>query len=186
MIKSLFEILEITKFPKNKTRKNVAGDLPTEAFALGTVNYRGQKSLGGKTQGPSKWNKKFPELFEIIQNLAKNEIPDFEYTTVQINKNILSLPHIDKNNVGESYIVALGDFEGGELVIEGEPFNIKDTWKIFDGNCGHWVNPFVGTRYSLVFFTHTFKPPSPLLRYIKVTKDGLYKKDLLIKKYIHC
>ena len=174
--------LQCTLFPKNTSRKNISSK-PSEAFALGTVNYRGQKSLGGRTRGPSTFNKKFPELYSLVRKLIKLCKPDFEYTTIQVNKNIQSEPHVDKNNVGPSYIIALGNFTGGDLVIEGERFNISNKWKWFNGNLGHWVEPFEGERYSLVYFTHTFKPPCPSLRNVKVTSSGLYKKDELIKSY---
>ena len=181
--KLVLQSLEETVFPINKTRLNIC-DNPTQAFALGTVNYRGQKSVGYKTQGESKYNNKFSELFSLIKKLIFLYKPNFEYTTIQVNKNILSKPHVDKNNIGSSYIIALGEFIGGELVIEGKKYKIHNRWKHFDGTKGHWVNDFKGTRYSLVFFTHTFKPPSPLLRYITVTKYGMYKKDKLISKYL--
>ena len=109
--------LEYIKFPKNTSRRNISSK-PSEAFALGSVNYRGQKSLGGLTRGPSRWNKKFPELYSLVTKLIKLYKPDFEYTTIQVNKSIQSEPHIDKNNVGPSYIIALGDFTGGDLVID--------------------------------------------------------------------
>jgi hypothetical protein len=188
--KLVLEELENTRFPKNKTRANVSGAKPTESFAMGAVNYRGQKKLGGKLKGPSRWNEKFPILFKLIKKLIKINTPNFNYTTIQVNKNVLSHPHVDKNNVGPSYIIALGDFEDGELIIEGKEFNIRNKWKYFDGTKGHWVNSFKGTRYSLVFFTHTFKPPNPSTRYLKVTKHGLYDRDKktkqnkLIKKYL--
>jgi hypothetical protein len=174
--------LENIKFPKNKSRVNVSVN-STEAFAMGSVNYRGQKSLGGRTKGPSRFNKKFPELYESITDLIRLYKPDFKYTTVQVNKNVRSKPHVDKNNVGPSYIIALGEFTGGNLFIEGEKFNIKNKWKNFNGTLGHWVEPFEGTRYSLVYFTHTFKPPCQSLRHIEVKPDGLYKKNNLIKSY---
>jgi len=183
MYTSILQCLETTKFPKNTSRKNV-GNSYIECFALGLVPYRGQKSLGGKLKGPSRWNKKHPELLELVQNLIKTNQPGFEYTTIQINKNIQSLPHIDKNNMGSSYIIALGNYEGGKLVLEGDEFDIKNTWLKFDGRLGHWVKPFTGTRYSLVYFTHTFKPPCPSLRHVTVTEDGLYKKNIKIKSYI--
>ena len=94
----------------------------------------------------------------------------------RLNKNLKSKPHVDKNNVGDSYIIALGDFTGGELSIEGQSHNIRNRWKRFDGRKAHWVEPFLGERYSIVFFTHTFKPPHPDLRNIIVTKDGIFKK----------
>jgi hypothetical protein len=174
--------LENIKFPKNKSRVNVSAK-PTEAFAMGSVNYRGQKSLGGRTKGPSRFNKKFPELYESITDLIRFYKPNFKYTTIQVNKNIRSKPHVDKNNVGPSYIIALGDFTGGKLVIEGKEFNIKNRWKKFNGTLGHWVEPFKGTRYSLVYFTHTFKPPCASLRNIEVKPDGLYKNKELMKSY---
>jgi hypothetical protein len=180
--KDVFNLLEQTKFPVNSSRKNVA-KTPIQAFALGTVNYRGQKFLGGKTKGASRYNKKFPELYENIVTLIKLWKPDFKYTTIQVNKNFASEPHFDKNNVGPSYILGLGDYTGGQLMIEGKSYDIKNNWKKFDGTKGHWVEPFEGTRYSLVFFTHTFKPPNPSLRTIKITKKGLYKNNLLVKSY---
>ncbi len=54
-----FDMLESVHFPICKSRKNIG---KSTAFVLGDVNYRGQKSLGGATRGPSRWNKKFPEL----------------------------------------------------------------------------------------------------------------------------
>ena len=180
--KRVLKLLEETKFPKCITRKNVSKE-PTESFALGMINYRGQKFLDGKVKGPSRYNSKYPELYEELCNLINISKPDFKYTTIQVNKNVVSNPHVDKNNVGPSYIIALGDFSGGKLVIEGDEYNIKNRWKNFDGKLGHWITPFLGTRYSLVYFTHTFKPPCPSLRNIIVTTDGLYKKGEKIKNY---
>jgi hypothetical protein len=180
--KKVLELLESTRFPICRTRPNVSTK-PSAAFALGEVNYRGQKSLGGRTRGPSRYNKKFPELFQAIKELIEYYHPDFEYTTIQVNKNVQSKGHVDQNNVGPSIIIALGDFDGGELMIEGKPSTIKNRFKKFDGRLGHWVAPFKGTRYSLVFFTHTFKPPCRTMRGLVVKKDGLYKDGECIKKY---
>ena len=177
----VYNALESVKFPKCCSRTNIGPKI--EAFVLGTVNYRGQKSLQYRTRGPSKNNDKFPHLFKVLTDFIKRYKPHFKYTTIQVNMNVLSPPHVDKNNVGPSYIIALGDFKGGDLVIEGESTSILNNWKRFDGTNGHWVTPFSGTRYSLVYFTHTFKPPHPSLRYIEVKEDGLYKKGELIKRY---
>lgn len=177
----VLEILEETKFPKCYSRKNIKQGI--EAFVLGKVNYRGQSFLNYKTKGPSKYNKKFPLLYREIRKMMKIYDPDFKFTTIQLNKNILSPPHIDKNNVGLSYIIGLGDYTGGNLVIEGKEYNIKNRFKKFDGRLGHWVTPFQGSRYTLVFFTHTFKPPCATLKNIEVKKDGLYKNGTLIKQY---
>jgi len=187
MLEELYLELEKTVFPKTTSRKNIS-DKPIEAFVLGKVNYRGQDCVNNKTKGPSRWNKIFPKLYRLIRKIIKNRFPNFKYTTIQLNKNIKSPPHIDKNNVGPSYIIGLGDYTGGNLVIEGKQYDIKNKWKKFDGRLGHWVESFTGTRYTLVFFTHTFKPPCPSLRSYIITKKGIYKKDktgvkILIKEY---
>jgi len=180
--KLVLDKLNETNFPSNSSRTNVS-QTKTTSFAVGEVNYRGQKSLGGRTKGPSRFNEKFPELFKLLKSLIKLWKPNFEYTTIQVNKNVVSAPHIDKNNVGPSYGIALGDFFGGELVIEGKEFCIKNKFKKFNGTLGHWITPFSGNRYSLIYFTHTFKPPCPSLRNIKITKEGMYKKNILRKSY---
>lgn len=117
--------LRAIKFPKCNSRANVSLK-SNESFVLGDVNYRGQAYLGGKTRGPSRWNAKFPDLFQYCKQLMDSKNPNFKYTTIQVNKNVQCEPHIDKNNVGPSYIIGLGDYEDGELVIEGKYFDIKN------------------------------------------------------------
>ncbi len=50
--------------------------------------------------------------------------------------------------------MGLGGFSGGELIIEGVPYDIKFKPMEFDGwKLRHWTAPFEGERYSLVWFT---------------------------------
>ena len=179
----LLQELENTKFPICRSRGNVATSC--EAMALGEVCYRGQKALNFKTRGESRWNKKFPELYLLARRYIELYHPDFKYTTIQLNKNVKCTPHIDKNNCGESYVIALGDFAGGRIVIEGKPCNIRGRWKKFNGKeQGHWTEEWEGTRYSLVYFCHTFKPPPRDTHGIKVTEYGIFRRDgSLIKSY---
>ena len=182
LYKATLDELEATRFPTCTSRKNIS-DKGIEAFVLGDVNYRGQKSVGYKTRGPSRHNKRFKELYKALQRLISECKPNFTYTTIQVNKNVMCNPHVDKNNVGPSYVIAFGDFTGGDLVIEGDSYCIKNKFKKFDGRKGHWITPFKGTRYSIVYFTHTFKPPHPDVRNLEVKKGGLYKDGSLLKKY---
>ncbi len=66
-------------------------------------------------------------------------------------------PHRDSgagSGQSTSLIVSLGDFYGGELVIEGEVVDIRYQPCEFDGwGKRHWTLPFSGERYSLVWFT---------------------------------
>lgn len=153
----VLEELRNTRFPKRRNcRPNAAEtDEPIESFALGIAPYRGNREQNWRLHGPSKWNRKFPRLYRLLCGFISAYHPNFKYSTIQLNKNFQCLPHVDKYNKGPSYIIALGDFTGGELVIEGESYNIRNRWKKFDGRKLHAVSPFRGERYSLVFFTHT-------------------------------
>jgi hypothetical protein len=73
------------------------------------------------------------------------------------NQNYKAEAHRDKGNIGESFLVAFGDFTGGELEIHEGPLKglhdvrtpmVTDFRKVL-----HSVKDFVGTRYSLVFYT---------------------------------
>lgn len=174
--------LEHTRFPLCTTRKNISND-GVQAFALGYVNYRGQAAVQYRTKGPSRFNKKFKSLYKSLRALIRYYDPDFKYTTIQVNKNVFCNPHVDKNNMGPSYGIALGDFTGGKLVVEGKEFNIHNKFLQFDGRKGHWITPFEGTRYSIIYFNHTFLPPHPSLKNIEVTHEGLYQNGNLIKSY---
>lgn len=88
-----------------------------------------------------------------IYNECKNVFPDFEFNAVQINKNFKCDPHYDNKNSGISLVMGLGDYTGGELVIEGEENDIRYKPIVFNGSTKqHWVNSFEGDRYSIVLF----------------------------------
>lgn len=118
------------------------------AFALGTVFAMGQGELV-----PSRFNKRFPDLYAECCKLMEEFDPDFKFNCIQINKNQRCAPHKDTNNEGLSYIIGLGDYTGGWLVVDEVPFKIKNGFVKFDGHKTHYTKPFRGTRYSIVFFT---------------------------------
>ncbi len=102
----------------------------------------------------------YPELKEIFKEYASIWFNDFEWTQVQMNKNFRTPPHKDSKNIGESIIVGIGDYTGGELVIQDDKekeieVNINLAPCIFNGSqLTHYTKDWVGTRYSLVFFNN--------------------------------
>ena len=78
-------------------------------------------------------------------------------STIAINKHAQFRPHRDNgagNGQSLSLIVGLGEYEGGEVVVESRPRDIRYCPLEFDGwNSRHWTLPFRGERYSLVWFT---------------------------------
>jgi predicted 2-oxoglutarate/Fe(II)-dependent dioxygenase YbiX len=94
----------------------------------------------------------------VADALMKAYDPTFKYTSIQVNKNMQCAPHRDSLNDGLSYIIGLGDYTGGDLVVHHKDgtttaHNIRNKFVKFDGHEVHHVEPFEGERYSLVFFT---------------------------------
>ena len=100
---------------------------------------------------PSTCNKKFPRLYQLLQQLSMNL--RFHHSSYTLNKNLECLPHKDKNNLGDSLILSFGNFSGGNLLIEGKKFDIYKRPLQFNGSLlTHSTEPFQGTRYSIVLY----------------------------------
>ena len=156
-----FEKLLIeTTFPINRFRKAVyqKGDTGYRGFCGGFVRLYKR----GNIYGISRWMKqpRYATLFEEAKKLCNEKVPDFRFTTVQFNKNYAMAKHLDSYNTAVSYIIGLGDYTGGELLIyyDGENsdptvVDIKHQFYTFDRSTYyHEVAPFTGNRITLVYF----------------------------------
>lgn len=167
----ILEELEARPIPENRYRDK-AGSGRSQTF--GWVNRR---SL------PVDWSRlcwKRPKLFHHLLEFAKQYV-DISWTSITVNQNYLCQPHRDKGNSGESFLVAFGNYQGGDLVIhEGDlsgNHNIcyrpikTDFSKVL-----HSVAPFTGHRYSLVFYKlkATRMPTTPLPSGEVVVENGKY------------
>jgi len=99
----------------------------------------------------------FPEYQEIFEEFMQ-EYTEFDFNQVVINRDFKITKHLDASNVGESMIIGLGDYDGGELNIERkggiDKVDIKHKFYKFNGSEEpHWVSDFKGRRYSLVFYS---------------------------------
>ena len=167
--KKVLDLLRKTNFPQNTSRKNIFNTNQTsyEGFVLGMINLipywakkKGHKQeLSVRTKDP-----KFKELYKNTKLLLKlhtdKNDSKFKYTTIQYNKNQRASKHKDGRNVGESYIIGLGNYTGGELIIFDEneknpvKHDIKGKFNTFDGSkYPHETAPFKGERYTLVFYS---------------------------------
>jgi hypothetical protein len=108
--------------------------------------------------GESRNNDKYKDILIAARALAKVICPDINYTTIMLNHNYQALPHKDKNNDGRSCVVAFGDYEGGELEVDGKLYNLRHKpFKFEASNTLHSVKPITsGDRYSIVFFRPRF------------------------------
>jgi FkbM family methyltransferase len=118
-------------------------------------------------------NKQFPELVDAIFELEAyhssensrsclNDIPGngsvaLASTHCTVNRNIEFTPHFDNGKGQEhshSMIVGLGDYAGGEFVVDGKSYSIRYDVLKFDGwKQIHSTTRFRGERFSLVWFT---------------------------------
>lgn len=145
---------------------------PVTGFCLGAVMV-----LGGKGMHTSVATKLFPNLCRCMTTWISNELPGFPFSSIQVNYNYASKKHTDGNNIGPSYIISLGDHEGGGLwtadkyVHDGADIKpgggeatleCHNTWQLFNGNAEHCTMPIrpVGgsefyTRFSIIVFSHS-------------------------------
>ena len=134
-----------------------------EGFVLGIVtSWAGKGSRSGyrkmlsmKTREP-----KYKKLFNATKKLMRLKDPKFKFTSIQYNKNNRAARHRDAKNVGVSYVLGLGDYTGGELIIFDEneknpvKHDIRGKFNTFDGSkYPHETAPFKGERYTLVFYS---------------------------------
>ena len=155
----LIEADKSGQWPTTSTgRQKVITDDTLIESASGGIG--GSFSVGVYPKGcqAPKGNSLFPELlrscFLLEHLLLPSRTPS---STIAINRHAQFRPHRDSgagNGQSSSLIVGLGEYTGGELVVEGIHHNIRYKPLEFDGwSERHWTLPFSGSRYSLVWFT---------------------------------
>ena len=93
--KDIHQALESVTIPVNHTRFNVKSTQNQEVtgMCLGVVNARSNGVVS------SSFGRLRPNLTKTLCNFAKTAVPDFHFTSIQVNKNYMSALHVDKNNV---------------------------------------------------------------------------------------
>ena len=107
-------------------------------------------------------------LWDLLRK--EGEALGYDFSSVQVNLNFPGKPHRDRNDTNYQWCCSLGDFTGGRLCwqeqkdSQGATYsrNTRGTWTKLDGRHLHWVEPYEGTRYSLVLFSCTDFPKLPL------------------------
>lgn len=142
----LLKMLEEYKFKKYRS------GMTTFRNNSQTVNIGNTKKMLTRANGLAP-SKAMIENKGQIYNECKRIFPDFEFTSVQLNKNFKCPKHFDGKNLGNSMIMALGNFTGGDLFVSGKRIDIKYKPFIFNGSLEeHWTDDFEGDRYSVVLF----------------------------------
>ena len=149
MYAKVLETLEIIKWMGTSRRQKLSDESKRPLSMI--AGMRTWRNVWGK----SRISLEYPEIDALLKDFINEIEPEFVYTTVTMNKNFKCLPHVDGKNVGKSWIIGLGDYSGGELNIEGVKHDIRGRWLKFNGSeKEHWVEPFEGNRYTLVYFNN--------------------------------
>ena len=158
------------------SRRNVRSDKHTHADQILLGLYSGVQSRGQLQFTRNTF--KFPNLTRLLLRYIQlmPHLQDFECTSIQINRNLRTIPHRDSNNRGYSIGWAVGNWTGGDLFVYDphglQQITVSDaTCKVaslgdvlpgrqldvhqpvcFDGNIIHATMPFQGDRVMMVFF----------------------------------
>ena len=162
--------LDTCKFIPNINRTAKLGSRNGSQKGLGFTNPVGLKLsyLNGNYELP-----RFDEVNgdSVYLNVCKficKYYPDHKFNALTINKNFRCKKHTDNKNTGVSWIVGLGDYQGGDLnlycdeeekehkyswIAEDMKLNIRYRPTTFDGSqIPHDVDEWTGTRYSIVAY----------------------------------
>ena len=122
-----------------------------------SITFGLTRNLMCKTKGtdpiPCRANRDYPELYKEMLNMMTIIAPNHKFNSITLNHNFKCHPHYDAFNKSPSVIVGLGDYAGGECVVEGCAIDIKHNPLCFNGSkMRHWTNNFCGERWSMVFY----------------------------------
>ena len=130
-----------------------------------TLGYSRRRTYG---YGLTSHTKKHMDLFYLLIEYGLKILPrDFIFTSITVNYNLKCLPHKDNGNFGFSCITALGEFQNGNLFIEGKKYDIKNNVLMFDGSkCLHQTENFSGDRYTIIYYKQNLD---------KISKEYIYQ-----------
>jgi hypothetical protein len=143
--------------PNKGVRIRLRGDLigdvgRTDTFGFGRTRTKGWVDFRSNT--------KHPEIYKLLCEYGQHVVPSgVFFNCITLNQNVQAKKHIDSQNVGDSVIVGIGDYEGGKLRVYDASdvftaYDIKDHPLQFNGNTfAHETEPFTGTRWTIIYYS---------------------------------
>jgi hypothetical protein len=108
----------------------------------------------------------YDTLRTLCARIAELAGDDFAYSGIAVTKNFVGSPHVDAQDTSPQLAVSLGDFEGGELCVDGGELGLyvvetRGRVAKVDGRHVHWVRSYSGgDRYSIILYDTTSKKPT--------------------------
>ena len=158
---ALLEQLRKTIIPKIKGGMPNAG--PGRGDVIGQIGRTMVFGYGMRTfkgYGEFISNGRYPDLFKFLVAFGNLVVPkDWTYQAITLNHGVEAKKHKDSKNCGDSVIIGIGDYTGGNLRIwetddcEGEDYDLHNMPRIFNGALHyHQTMPFEGERYTMIFY----------------------------------
>jgi FkbM family methyltransferase len=143
----------------SRARKSLSDNTSIPSLTFGTVHKMFTKDIG-----PSAPCIKYPELYKMLQDYGHDLNPNYRFGLITLNKSFKCKPHYDKKNKGITMIKSLGDYQGGYLCVENNGKVTKidlrhEPYYFYGSETKHWVEDFIGERYTIVFYTGQYNPP---------------------------
>jgi len=150
------------------------GSKKPNSFKFGWT-WRKRRGIGEREYDPEKKMYKSkamednPWLLDMFKEYSLNYFPKFVWSEIQINNQTegsRTKEHLDKINVGDSILIAFGDYTGGRTYIKNKNdknYEILDARhqpiKFNGAERKHGVTTVTsGDRFSLVFYNSIQKP----------------------------
>jgi hypothetical protein len=152
----------IPKIPKSHVDKH--GKMVRQRdMIIGTIGRTMTFGYGKtRTKGYAQFaaNAKYPELLDALVEFGNRCVPrGFFYNVITLNYGVKAKKHVDSVNVGESVIVGIGNYTGGDLFVyspdssEKKAVNIHDHPLMFNGAIyPHQTDSFEGDRWTIIYY----------------------------------
>lgn len=97
------------------------------------------------------------QLWDLCRSLIYSVVPDACYTALAVTQAFSGSPHVDAHDTTHQHVVALGNFQGGELCADHGSsvvrIDCKNRLGRLDGRNVHWVQGWKGERFSVVYYS---------------------------------
>jgi hypothetical protein len=128
-----------------------------------TTNNTTTGECSRKARVAAKKLRHYQRLWDLATQAMESVDPDYAkaFSALAVTQSFVGSPHIDKQNTGPFYGLAVGDFDDGTggVCVEVDAHtvahvNTKSRLGKVDGRYPHWVAPYDSTRerYSLIFY----------------------------------
>eukprot|EP00973_Karenia_brevis_P003794 523427-Karenia_brevis.AAC.1 len=155
--KQIFEILKKQTFGLECGYKKVSAASKASPIAV-RLQLGGSFGFGSGFV-VSTHSRMCPNLTKALFQFLSSAIPAAKATSIAINDSAITPLHTDRNNIGPTYVMSLGNFyHGGRLWLQcgHDEYKLVNTFEKFfefNANVPHLTEPFVGRRITITYYT---------------------------------